>query len=680
MAMAKRGCKEKCGEEVIPYPFGMGKGCYLDEPFEVTCNKIGSASLTWSDAEADSISISTHTLRIKNFEVLPYAFSNKSVENNESLFYLDLNRNHYSISHTRNKFVAMGCDFYAFLTDTNTKEFMGGCATLCNRTDIDTLRSPSCSGLHCCQITLQKDLTSLSLGIMTMNTLLKSWANQCGFFTFVDKDFLGTHKKMKFSECNEIYRVPVIIEWAVGNTSCKIARERGDYVCRQNTDCINYGGTGYRCNCRKGYRDFDECENSNHNKCPEGKRCVNTAGGYYCSPNRRPMFVLLITLGTSLAVGLVLLVAIGLWAWRKLKQINDRKMKQKFYKKNGGLLLQQQISSSEGRVLLELILFPIEELQKATDKFSESRILGKGGLGTVYKGMLSDGRIVAVKKANIIDDSQVGQFINEVVILSQINHRHIVKLLGCCLETEVPLLVYEYVSNGTLSHHLHDEPKSSTFSWDNRLRIAAEIAGALAYLHSCASTAIFHRDVKSSNVLLDENYKAVISDFGLSRSVSTDKTHLTTLVGGTFGYLDPEYFQTGQLNDKSDVYAFGVVLAEILTGQKAISSIKDDSGLAHRFRSAVKENCLFEILENVVAQEGQEEEILAVAKIVMRCLKLNARRRPSMREVAAELEQLRRTKELPGHQESFNDKYGSINERCNSCATDSESEDDQIVS
>ncbi|CAA3008915.1 wall-associated receptor kinase 5-like [Olea europaea subsp. europaea] len=349
--------------------------------------------------------------------------------------------------------------------------------------------------------------------------------------------------------------------------------------------------------------------------------------------------------------------------------MNERKVKQKLFKRNGGFLLQQQISSSTGNVFPETKLFVIEELEKATDKFNKCRIIGKGGVGTVYKGMLSDGSIVAVKRSNIIDESQVSQFINEVFILSQINHRHIVKLLGCCLETEVPLLVYEYVPNGTLSHHLHDEHNVSTISWDNRLRIAAEIAGALAYLHSCASTAIFHRDIKSSNILLDENYRAVVSDFGLSRSVSIDKTHLTTLVGGTFGYLDPEYFHSGQLNDKSDVYAFGVVLAELLTGRKAISSKNCNEGLAIRFRFALKENSLYAILEKLVANEGHKEDIIAVSKLAKRCLKLNARKRPSMKEVASELEQLRRTRKHLVLEESCQDNYHSISPSSNSNST-----------
>ncbi|KAL2473861.1 Wall-associated receptor kinase-like 8 [Forsythia ovata] len=291
----------------------------------------------------------------------------------------------------------------------------------------------------------------------------------------------------------------------------------------------------------------------------------------------------------------------------------DKKSKQKFFKRNGGLLLQHHISSTRGSTP-QTKLFVREDLKKATDNFNENRILGKGGLGTVYKGMLSDGSVIAVKKSNIVDKNQVDQFINEVFILSQISHRHVVKLLGCCLETEVPLLVYE----------------------------------------------------------------AVVSDFGLSRSVPIDKTHLTTLVGGTFGYLDPEYFRSGQLNDKSDVYAFGVVLAELLTGQQAVSS-KTDVGLVLRFRSAIKENSLFQILEKRIATEGPEEEILAVAKLAKRCLKLTARKRPCMKEVAAELDGLTRIKEHKICKQTSRDTCCSTSERSFSCTNETLGEDDEDI-
>ncbi|KAL2474163.1 Wall-associated receptor kinase-like 22 [Forsythia ovata] len=316
----------------------------------------------------------------------------------------------------------------------------------------------------------------------------------------------------------------------------------------------------------------------------------------------------------------------------------DKKAKQKFFKRNGGFLLQHHISSTGGSAP-QTKLFVREDLKKATDNFNENRILGKGGLGTVYKGMLSDGRVIAVKKSNIDDENQLDQFINE---------------------TEVPLLVYEYISNGTLYHqYLHDEPNISSISWENRLRIAVEVAGALSYLHSCVTTAIFHRDIKSSNILLDENYRAVVSDFGLSRSVPLDKTHLTTLVGGTFGYLDPEYFRLGQLNDKSDVYAFGVVLAELLTGQQAVSSKTD--------------------VEKRIATEGPEEEILAVAKLAKRCLKLSARKRPCMKEVAAELDGLTRIKEHKICKQTSRDTCCSISDRSFSWTDETLGEDDEDI-
>ncbi|KAL4372077.1 hypothetical protein AHAS_Ahas06G0229700 [Arachis hypogaea] len=208
--------------------------------------------------------------------------------------------------------------------------------------------------------------------------------------------------------------------------------------------------------------------------------------------------------------------------------------------------------------------------------------------------------------------------------------------IGCCqvdippgmrkvstlVETEVPLLVYEFVSNGTLFDFIHNENKRNHFNWENRLRIAAEAAGALSYLHSSASIPIVHRDVKSANILLDEDYTAKVSDFGASRFVSVDQNALATVVQGTIGYLDPEYMQTNQLTEKSDVYSFGVVLAELLTGKKPFSFVKleEKTNLVTYFLSCLKEDCLFEALQVGILNEGNKQEIVEVAIVAAKDL------------------------------------------------------------
>lgn len=351
--------------------------------------------------------------------------------------------------------------------------------------------------------------------------------------------------------------------------------------------------------------------------------------------------------GLISGMGFVTLLSISILLIKFVRKRENNKQKQKFFKQNGGLLLQQQTSLKEG-IIGKMRIFSAKELEKATDRFNESRILGRGGQGTVYKGMLSDGQIVAIKKSQLVDELKtkhiVEQFINEVVILSQINHRNVVKLLGCCLETKVPLLVYEFMANGTLFHHIHDDKTTEfPFSWNMRLKIASDVAGAFAYLHSATSLPIFHRDIKTSNILLDEKFVAKVSDFGTSKSFAVDQTHLTTNVNGTFGYIDPEYFQSSQFTDKSDVYSFGVVLVELLTGLKPIlpssKEEEDNRSLISRFLSSMDENNLDPILDNQVP--AQDEGVVAVARLAQRCLDLNGKNRPYMKEVAMELESVR---------------------------------------
>ncbi|KAJ0703104.1 putative protein kinase RLK-Pelle-WAK family [Helianthus annuus] len=344
------------------------------------------------------------------------------------------------------------------------------------------------------------------------------------------------------------------------------------------------------------------------------------------------------------------LVTITIYASYKLikKTITRRRRKSVFKRINGGLLLKQQEEVDLSLVDKTLLFTSSRELAKATDNFNENRILGRGGQGTVYKGMLTNGRIVAVKKSKLLDESQLEEFINEVVILSQVNHRNVVKLLGCCLETEVPLLVSEYILNGTLYDRIHDQSHEFPLSLNMRLQIATDVAHALAYLHTSTSIPIYHRDIKTTNILLDEKYRAKVSDFGTSRFVSIDQTHLTTLVKGTLGYLDPEYFQSSQITEKSDVYSFGVVLVELLTGERPISQTRfgENRSLATHFMLAMEEGRVMSILDAMVVKEGTMDELMIVANLAMRCLNLNGRYRPTMKEVAIELESIR-TSHIP---------------------------------
>jgi len=327
-------------------------------------------------------------------------------------------------------------------------------------------------------------------------------------------------------------------------------------------------------------------------------------------------------------------------------------MKEKFFEQNGGLILKQKLSTREDSSFQtrqdsstqSAKIFTQDQLIKATKNFDENLIIGKGGFGTVFKGFLDDKKIVAIKKSKIIDRSQINQFINEVVVLSQINHRNVVNLLGCCLETEVPLLVYEFVTNGTLSGFIHTQGiKVNNETWKTRLKIAAEVAEALSYLHSYASIPIIHRDVKSDNILLDGTNTAKVSDFGASRLVPLDQTEVATMVQGTIGYLDPEYMQTSQLTEKSDVYSFGVVLVELLTGEKpfCFSRQEERRSLAMHFLSCLKKDNVFEVIQDGLWNEENKQEIKEVAILAANCLRLRGEERPSMKEVAMELEGMR---------------------------------------
>ncbi|XP_010038763.3 wall-associated receptor kinase-like 1 [Eucalyptus grandis] len=539
---------------------------------------------------------------------------------------------------------------------TSTKT---SCKSKCDGTNTNIRRYRACSGRDgCCQITLPTNLQAFNVSI--------NGGGQPG----CESAFLAEQSSLSKSGRTELYdlrvndTVPFVLQWGIpinNNNTRELRRKarRSDAV-----SCYESSLPYVECWCESGYhgnpyiiegcQDIDECEDSNI--CHKtGSTCVNKRGRYDCVDGRKT--AKFIGIGVEAGVEALLL---GIFLWRLyiyIKKRKEIKLKEKYFKRNGGLLLESELSSPQDNVEKSK-LFNSKNLEKATNNFDEDRILGQGGQGTVYKGMLTDGKIVAIKKSTMIDEGKVEQFINEILILSQINHRNVVKLLGCCLEMEVPLLVYEFIPNGTLYQYLHDPNKEFHVSWDTRLRIATEISGALFYLHSAASIPIYHRDIKSTNILLDEKYRAKVADFGTSKSVSLDQTHVTTLVQGTFGYLDPEYFQSSQFTDKSDVYSFGVVLAELLTGQKPISSLREQEGrsLATYFIISMEQNHLFDIVDAQVLKEGKKDEIALVANLARRCLHLNGRNRPTMKEVAMELEGIRKLQNPSGIQQNQEDR------------------------
>ncbi|KAF8684835.1 hypothetical protein HU200_044114 [Digitaria exilis] len=334
--------------------------------------------------------------------------------------------------------------------------------------------------------------------------------------------------------------------------------------------------------------------------------------------------------------GFILLIValVSPFMTHKIQQQRVKRLKEKFFKQNHGLLLQQLISQNTD--IGERMVINLREIEKATDNFDKTREVGGGGHGVVYKGILNL-HVVAIKKSKIVVQREIDDFINEVAILSQVNHRNVVKLMGCCLETEVPLLVYEFISNGTLYHHLHvDGPIS--LSWDHRLRIVLEVARALSYLHSATSMPIYPRDIKSSSILLDDSLTAKVSDFGASRYIPIDQTGVNTTIQGTFGYLDPMYYYTGRLTDKSDVFSFGVLVMELLTRKKPFIYRSDDGdGLVSHFGSLFGEGKLYDIIDAQI-MEGGNGDVQEVAALAVRCTKLKGEDRPTMREVELILE------------------------------------------
>ncbi|XP_047342172.1 putative wall-associated receptor kinase-like 16 [Impatiens glandulifera] len=677
-------CTTTCGGVDIPFPFGTNPDCYLEPSYLVVCNDthfnpprpfLGSDT----DNPTQVLDVMPNGQMRVSSPVGRNCYNQSGDQiNDQTLNATQLLPDNFFFSNTKNKLMGIGCDTVVVGVGTLNVNFTSGCVSLC-ATPQDVING-SCSGFGCCQTSIPKRVRLYGLGIGSLNNhktvsefdpCSHVFLGETDSFNFTLSDIRGLLDRKSF---------PAMLDWAIGNKTCEEGRTNSSsFACMAtNSDCFNsINGPGYFCNCSSGYqgnpylvngcKDIDECSSAS-NPCNSSAICVNSVGNFSCSclkgfvgdglrngtgctPNNRSNGSTLLIIALSVTVGLLVLVVVGSWLYWIQRKRKIIKLRENFFNQNGGLLLQQKLSQDESSSRNQTTrIFTIEDLKKATNNYSEDRVIGQGGFGTVYKGVLPDDRIVAIKKSKISDESQTEQFVNEVIILSQINHRNVVKLIGCCLETEVPSLVYEFITNGTLSERIHDDDSAlPLLTWEMRFKIATDTAGALAYLHSDASIPIIHRDIKTANILLDDMYTAKVSDFGASKLVPADKNEIATLVQGTFGYLDPEYFFSNQLTEKSDVYSFGVVLVELLTGEKALSYDRPDKhkNLAMYFVCAMKEDRLIEILDNKIANRETFEEMNGVAKIAQKCLRMTGDERPIMKEVAIMLEGLKKTEKHP---------------------------------
>ncbi|KAJ8500431.1 hypothetical protein OPV22_010983 [Ensete ventricosum] len=286
--------------------------------------------------------------------------------------------------------------------------------------------------------------------------------------------------------------------------------------------------------------------------------------------------------------------------------------------------------------------FSYDELRRCTNNFSVSNEIGSGGYGKVYKGMLPEGQVVAVKRARQGSMQGGREFKTEIELLSRVHHKNLVALVGFCFDEGEQMLVYEFVPNGTLREGLSGK-SGILLDWRRRLQIALGSARGLAYLHELADPPIIHRDVKSSNIVLDEKLNAKVADFGLSKLVSdNEKGHISTQVKGTLGYLDPEYYLTQQLTDKSDVYSFGVVMLELITAKQPLEKGKY---IVREVKMAIDADDeefygLKELMDRAIQNAAYLIAFRKFAELALRCLEESAGDRPSMSDVVKEIEMM----------------------------------------
>ncbi|KAM7493628.1 hypothetical protein LguiB_028237 [Lonicera macranthoides] len=657
--IAKAGCNDKCGDTSVPYPFGIYEPrCSMNDAFELECLYTDQYKNEDGDDKNKKMRLWRGNFEIANISVengkaTTYLFTAYQCYNNSNpedplnvISSLNLTGAAFTISSNENKFTAMGCDTQAFMG--HGTRFSRGCMSLCDHpVNLTNKEDGGCSGVGCCRAQIPNGVKSIGITLDSIyNFLYVKNFSRCSVAFLADQNWSDFNSiNLMDTDSVDKYMPPAVLDWVVGNDTCESFNDHSNkshYACGDKTNCSNsYNGLGYLCSCKSGYQ-------GNPYLLPQGCQDTNVRGDAK------------IRWGATHATARLASSVMEKLIAKVLALKPQRRNKARNLRKNGGTLLKHQ----------DIKIYKEEELKKATRNYDDTQLLGQGASGSVYKGVLPDNSLVAIKKPNVDTDTRRirpfrsrdemnKEFQHEISMICKVSHTNVVKLKGLCLETKVPLLVYEFISNGSLFDHIHTACSTILNSWKTRLRIAFETALALDYLHSKAGTPIIHRDVKSMNILLDQNFTVKVADFGSSVLIPLEQGILQTKVLGTHGYLDPEYLITGILTIKSDVYSFGVVLMELLTSQMPISNqrFSEKVNFIPYFISAVEKGNLGDVL-NVGGFDDRDkemEQVEVVAELVVRCLNRSGVFRPDMNEVAESLLRLMK----------LNDNNGGVGDQSN---------------
>ncbi|KAI3721234.1 hypothetical protein L2E82_32240 [Cichorium intybus] len=587
-----------CGPTQVPYPLSTGPSCG-DRSYRIRCDT--SAGALHFDSLNNTYPISSISQATQRFVIRPPSFLN----NNTTCVTADIS----------SQGLQLDPSLPFNITSGNTILYLNCSESL--------LRSPlNCTSTSLCHTYINSSAEASACGRAPICCTFRTGGSSTMYSIRVRDGGCQAYRSFP----NLDYSLPVS-RWPAAGVEIQWVSPP-EPLCATQTDCdatstcMPSATAGVsRCFCNSGLHwDAvagvcaldDTCENSGD--CNDSKRTALIAG-------------LTSGLGASLVAAII-----GFLLYRRHRRHKEAQARLARER-------EEILNAGSGKTAK---VFTGKQIKKATNNFSKDRLLGTGGFGEVYKGILEDSTVVAVKCAKLGNTKGTDQVLNEVRILCQVNHRGLVRLLGCCVELEQPLLVYEYIPNGTLLEHLKGQHKGD-LSWTHRLNIARDTAEGLAYLHFSAVPPIYHRDVKSSNILLDEKLNAKVADFGLSRLAEADLSHVTTCAQGTLGYLDPEYYRNYQLTDKSDVYSFGVVLLELLTSQKAIDFNRppDDVNLAIYVKRVVEEERLLDAVDRNLktgASKLELETMKALGFLAVSCLEERRQDRPSMKEVTEEIE------------------------------------------